>query len=88
MTNVHDVSRQAAAPAARSAPRPAHENAEAQLHGRLAEITERRESSAWCGSLEDADMIRLASVIENMLLPRVLRAYRPSDGLPLERCLG
>lgn len=58
------------------------------MHGRLAELTKRRESSAWGGSLEDADMTRLVSVIENMLLPRMLRAYRPSDGLPLERCLG
>ena len=87
MTNVHEVTRPAAAVTGPTAPRSAHDLAEARLHGRLADRAVRREAAGWSGTLGDADMTRLASIIEKLLLPRMLRAYRPSDGLPLERCL-
>jgi len=87
MTNVHEVIRPAAAPSAPTEARSAQDIAEARFHGRLADRAKHRESSAWSGTLGDADMTRLVSVIENLLLPRMLRAYRPSDGMPLKRCL-
>lgn len=87
MTNVHEITRPAVAVSAPTAPRSTRALSEAGFQDHLADQVERREASAWSGTLVDADMTRLLSIIEKLLLPRMLQAYRPSDGLPLKRCL-